>query len=113
MSLTLGSLDATAGNESGLALGQMASGFLPKSLFDSISDQMQSIPIVFSVFVNSNLFTMKEEERSDGQRVQVGSAVVSMAVANKLFQDLQDPVTVTVRITVAVKIMQINDTNMC
>ena len=117
MSLLLGSLDATSGNDSGLDPGQVASAFLPKSLFTLISDQKELIPIVFSVFVRSNLFTMEEEERSDGQRVQVGSPVVSMAVPNQQFQDLHDPVTVVVRITVEVrysvsKKLQISNTNM-
>ena len=82
----------------GLTGVQVASAYLPQSLLDSISDKMESITVVLTIFVRSNLFTL-EEDRSDGLIAQVGSLVVSMAIPNVKFQGLEDPVIVTVRIT--------------
>ena len=91
----------SGGNIIGLAAEQVASGFLPRSLLASISDKKESIPIIFTIFVRSNLFTF-EAERRDGLMAQVGSPVVSIAVPNVVFQDLEDPVIVTVRMTIKV-----------
>ena len=90
------------GNESGLASEEVASGFLPQSLFDQISDQKDTVSIVFSVFLMGNLFSLDEEESSGGFTSQVGSPVVSMSVPGQSFQNLEEPVTVTVRISVEV-----------
>ena len=90
------------GNESGLASEEVASGFLPQSLFDLISDQKDTVNIVFSVFLMGNLFSLDEEESSSGFSSQVGSPVVSMFVPGQTFQNLEEPVTVTVRISAEV-----------
>lgn len=90
------------GNESGLASEEVASGFLPQSLFDLISDQKDTVNIVFSVFLMGNLFSLDEEESSSGFSSQVGSPVVSMFVPGQTFSNLEEPVTVTVRISVEV-----------
>ena len=80
----------------------MASVFLPQSLFASISDQIELISISFVIFINSNLFTLEEEEKGDGLMVQVGSPVVSLDILNKKLNDLKDPVNVTIRVTIEV-----------
>lgn len=90
------------GNESGLASEEVASGFLPQSLFDLISDQKDTVNIVFSVFLMGNLFSLDEEESSSGFSSQVGSPVVSMFVPGQTFSNLEEPVTVTVRVSVEV-----------
>lgn len=90
------------GNESGLASEEVASGFLPESLFDLIRDQVDTVSLVFSVFRMGDLFSLDEGESSSGFMSQVGSPVVSMAVPGKIFQNLEEPITVTVRISVEV-----------
>ena len=103
----IGGLATTVGNESGLASDQIASGFLPQSLFDKIRDEVDTMPIVFSVILNGSLFSLngQNEESSGGMMTLVGSPVVSLTVAvpGKTFENLQDPVIVNVRILVKVQ----------
>ena len=103
----IGGLATTVGNESGLASGQIASGFLPQSLFDKIRDQVDTVPIIFSVIQNGSLFSLngQNEESSSGMMTLVGSPVVSLTVVvpGKTFENLPDPVIVNVRILVEVQ----------
>ena len=96
--ITIGNLDTVSTNGSGQTPAQVASVFLPQSLFAILSDQLESISIGFVIFINSNLFTLEEEEKSDGQMVQVGSPVISLDIHNKKLTNLKDPVNVTIRV---------------
>ena len=91
-----------AGNDSELAPDEIASGFLPLSLFEMFDDEF--IPIVFAVFRTGSLFSIAgNQEDVEGLETMVGSPVVSLtAGVNQVFRDLPDPIIVNVRILVEV-----------
>ena len=99
-----GNLNSTVGNDSGLAEDEIASGFLPLSLFES---EDMSIPIVLVVFRTGILFSIEGNQSDiEGLETSVGSPVVSLtAGVNQTFRNLPDPVIVNVRILVEVSKM--------
>lgn len=99
-----GNLNATLGNNSALAPDQLASGFLPLSLFEMLRDDGESIPIVLAILRSGNLFSIERNQGSvEGMETSVGSPVVSLTVGvDRTFTNLPDPVVVNVRIMVEV-----------
>ena len=99
-----GSLNATIGNDSTLAPDEIASGFLPFSLFEMFGPDEESIPIVFAVLRSGSLFSIEGNQGDvEGLETSVGSPVVSLtAGVNRTFINLPDPVIVNVRILVPV-----------
>ena len=102
-----GNLNSTVGNDSGLAEDEIASGFLPLSLFQLIESEDMSIPIVLAVFRTGILFSIEGNQGDiEGLETSVGSPVVSLtAGVNQTFRNLPDPVIVNVRILVEVSKM--------
>ena len=96
------------GNESTLAPDQIASGFLPGSLFELIESKELSsgkpIPVLIAVLKTGQLFSIENNQRDVGDReTTVGSPVVSLTVGvNQTFTNLLDPIIVNVRILVKV-----------
>ena len=101
-----GILNATVGNDSTLAPDQIASGFLPLSLFQRAGSDEGPIPVVFAILRTGRLFSIERNNQGNqgGVSTMVGSAVVSLTVGvSRTFRNLQDPVIVNVRIQVEVK----------
>ena len=90
-----------------LAPDQIASGFLPESLFKLIESMKsgEPIPLVLAVLRTGQLFTIENNQRDvEGLETSVGSPVVSLTVGvEQTFTDLSDPVVVNVRIQVEVQ----------
>ena len=107
--LRAGTLDATVGSESALAPDQIASGFLPLSLFELAGlkqEDGEPVPVVFAILRNGSLFSIERNQgRNEGVSTAVGSPVVSLTVGlSKTFTNLPDPVIINVRIQVEVKL---------
>ena len=104
-----GSLNATIGNDSTLASDEIASGFLPLSLFELFDSNEESVPIVFAILRSGSLFSIEGNQGDvEGLETSVGSPVVSLtAGVNRTFRNLSDPVVVNVRILVQVHIMYV------
>ena len=104
MCVYTGSLIATIGNDSTLAPDEIASGFLPLSLFELFDPNEESIPIVLAVLRSGSLFSIEGNQGDvEGLETLVGSPVVSLtAGVNRTFINLPDPVIVNVRILVPV-----------
>ena len=100
----VGNLDATVGNDSGLAEDEIASGFLPLSLFQLIDSEDMFIPVVLAVFRTGSLFSIEGNQgENEDLETSVGSPVVSLtAGVNQTLKNLTDPVIVNVRILVEV-----------
>lgn len=96
------------GSNSTLAPNQIASGFLPLSLFQLAgSKQGDAEPVttvVFAILRNGSLFSIERNQGSNGSiETAVGSPVVSLTVGvEKSFTNLPDPVIINVRIQVEV-----------
>ena len=109
LTLHTGSLNTTFGDDDELADDQIASGFLPLSLFDVVAlneDYTEDVPIVLAILRTGSLFSIENNQQGTaaGFNTTVGSPVVSLIVGvNQTFTDLPDPVIVNVRILVQVK----------
>ena len=99
-----GNLNATLGDDSTLEPDQLASGFLPLSLFERLDSDEENIPIVFAILRTGNLFSIERNQGDvEGLNTTVGTPVVSLTVGvEREFRDLADPVIVNVRIQIAV-----------
>ena len=97
-------MNATIGNDSTLGPDEIASGFLPLSLFDLFDSNEESVPIVFAVLRSGSLFSIEGNQGNvDNLETSVGSPVVSLtAGSNRTFRNLPEPVIVNVRIQVQV-----------
>ena len=95
------------GSNSTLAPNQIASGFLPLSLFQlagSRQGDAEPVPVVFAILRNGSLFSIERNQGSNRNiETAVGSPVVSLTVGvDKSFTNLPDPVIINVRIQVEV-----------
>ena len=103
-----GSLNAVIGNDNTLSLApdEIASGFLPSSLFQMFDSNEDSVPLIFAVLRSGSLFSIERNQGDvEGLETSVGSPVVSLIVGvNKTFRNLPNPVIVNVRILVQVHI---------
>ena len=104
-----GSLDTELGSNDGLAEDQIASGFLPPSLFDllgSNENYTENVPILLAILRTGSLFTIdnNQQDTAAGFNTTVGSPVVSLtAGVDQTFTNLQDPVIINIRVLVQVQ----------
>ena len=98
------------GDGNTLAPDQIASGFLPGSLFELLESKKsksgEPIPVVIAVLRTGQLFSIENNQGDVGGReTTVGSPVVSLTVGvNQTFTNLLDPIIVNVRILVKVSL---------
>ena len=95
------------GDGNTLAPDQIASGFLPGSMFELLESKSgEPIPVVIAVLRTGQLFSIESNQGDVGGReTTVGSPVVSLTVGvNQTFTNLLDPIIVNVRILVKVSL---------
>ena len=100
-------VSATLGDDSTLEPDQLASGFLPLSLFENFDQDKENIPFVFAILRTGNLFSIERNQGGvEGLNITVGSPIVSLTVGvDRQFSDLPEPVIVNVRMQVEVNKM--------
>ncbi len=98
---TLESSTNTTGDPEGppdvLPPEQIASAFLPPSLFDLIEGS-EDVGVLFTLYDSSNLFPVQEDKPND---TIVGSPIVGATVVGESFVNLEEPVIILLRLSTA------------
>ncbi len=93
---TSGSLESsrTEGQHDGLSPEQIASAFLPPTLFDQ-TEGSGDVDVVFTLFNSPNLFPVSEGRLNN---TIVGSPIIGAAVAAQSLVNFPDPVVIRLRL---------------
>ncbi len=93
---TSGSLESsrTEGQHDGLSPDQIASAFLPPTLFDQ-TEGSGDVDVVFTLFNSPNLFPVSEGRLNN---TIVGSPIIGAAVADQSLVNFPDPVVIRLRL---------------
>ncbi len=91
---TLDSNRTEGQGDDGLPPDQIASAFLPPTLFEQVEGS-GDVDVIFTLFNSPTLFPVSEDKPGDNI---VGSPIVGTAVAGQSFVNLPEPVIIVLRL---------------